>query len=987
MFNQYIQYPYIIFPFGLAKPALVITIAYICVLTAFLLHGVMKGKLKLTLRLMSEMRQGEQNKITISIVGFIIMLASSMILPLLLDESNIILSASNVYLQYEPLLFVGLFLFLGTAALNKSNPDKQIKVSNKGLSAFLWISLFAGIVTGQIDYTFWQNIVVIICAGIIIVLFLFIDIKALGTNASKRDQFDMIPYTPVQSAKELFPQHKIQAEDIANIIINSSFEPFSVCVSGEWGTGKTSVVNGVMEILGNEGKNIYEFIHINALELDNKQAMINYLFSRINEILKTRGVYVGVDSEFKDFISSSAGALTSNSIGTLLHKKFFYENADYRSQKAKLEKVLQRALGKGKLIVVVDDIERCDKSIAREYLFLIKEVATMRNCVSIFVTDYNMLNKLVCAENIIKQEEDMSDFLSKFFNYRIELRNELPENVFEFYDKYFNNDDSAFLKIYKHVGMSPGTWYSNVISGINSKLDEETENKNKYYLNEEREKDFDNRINRLETLLSLFESLTNNSRNVVKFYNVFKNNVVNCDKLLRSSSDEDKLKYYIDSRNIGQVLYVLSFAEIFLPNEYQNLIKRGAKYAETPLYGSNESVSEKRKLLIELMQGMVYGEYFDFQKPNGFIKQDIRYFIETFLGNKSDLAQLVNPFSSQEEKWLKAIDDLDVQQIKANWTEMVLMVLQKNPDTNTQITNEWRIQTFTKLLDFAQRQVELGEWTSDKIFSLFDSDMHTDRWFSVGTGMLTTFWEHLRNSTIYKRPSEKLVEEMKIFPCHYTYDRMGIIYRLAHYLIPNDGSTGNTNNLQEYMLNSNKKYTDNISLFLDKVALCIPDHTYAKKEWNEKYTELAEKITAYLNKNNLSEYPDVMREIEIMNYSLEELLSLEKILNWVEAGESKRTISLSDFSNDRIEQTIQYFEKILKSPDEYKKRDIDQQFSDFFRWLQRTQDLAINEQQIKRLHELVTIYVELSGYSSMPYRRLLINIADNQADVVVNTDQ
>ena len=142
-----------------------------------------------------------------------------------------------------------------------------------------------------------------------------------------------------------------------------------------------------------------------------------------------------------------------------------------------------------------------------------------------------------------------------------------------------------------------------------------------------------------------------------------------------------------------------------------------------------------------------------------------------------------------------------------------------------------------------------------------------------------------------------------------------------------------------------------------------------------------------MNENNLSEYPDVMREIEIMNYSLEELLSLEKILNWVEAGESECTLSLSDFSNDRIEQTVQYFEKILKSPDEYKKRDIDQQFSDFFRWLQRTQDLAINEQQIKRLHELVTIYVELSGYSSMPYRRLLINIADNQAEVVVNTDQ
>ncbi len=36
MINQYIEYPYIVFPFGSAKPALVITIAYICILTVLI---------------------------------------------------------------------------------------------------------------------------------------------------------------------------------------------------------------------------------------------------------------------------------------------------------------------------------------------------------------------------------------------------------------------------------------------------------------------------------------------------------------------------------------------------------------------------------------------------------------------------------------------------------------------------------------------------------------------------------------------------------------------------------------------------------------------------------------------------------------------------------------------------------------------------------------------------------------------------------------
>ena len=74
MINQYIEYPYIVFPFGSAKPALVITIAYICILTVLIWYGIRKNKLKLNICQISKMKRGEQNKFIITIVGFVIML-------------------------------------------------------------------------------------------------------------------------------------------------------------------------------------------------------------------------------------------------------------------------------------------------------------------------------------------------------------------------------------------------------------------------------------------------------------------------------------------------------------------------------------------------------------------------------------------------------------------------------------------------------------------------------------------------------------------------------------------------------------------------------------------------------------------------------------------------------------------------------------------------------------------------------------------------
>ena len=975
MLEKYIELPYIIFPFGTAKPSLIITIMYIIVLTILLTYGKRNNLLKLKLISWSQLKSGEKNKRFLSVIGYVIFILSCINLPLLLNEDNTILSISKTYLQYEILLFLGVFLFLCTAFLNTSNRETHITACNRILQYLIWISLGTNLLVGQIDYTFWQNIIVMTCAGLLNIGFLLFIVESVDTKQVKTDRFDLIPYSSVHTLKDLFPKHKEQAEDIAGVIFNSSDEPLSICLSGKWGTGKTSVINGVVDILKNREDYSYEFIYINALELDNKQTVLYYLMTQIKNKLKSRSAYVGIDSEYKEFVSSTAGVLTSSAIGTFIQKKVS-DGDDYRQQKQQLEAVLKRAFKNDKLIVIVDDIERCDTKIAREYLFLIKEITTMKNCVSIFVTDYDILNKVVSNENAATNS---SDFLNKFFNYKIDLYDENPKDIFSFYDTFFTEEDPAFMSIYRIICKSPGTCYNDIVSGLNLKIEKYRQEKETIHLSIYNEKYLDEKIQQIEELQTLFNELTINSRNIVKFYNVFRNNAHYCAQKLFSSSPKNEVTQYINSRNIGQILFVLSFVEVFMPYEHKQLIKHGARYAERPLYGENTDISLDRKLLIELTQGLVFGAYYSFQEPSGYIIQDIRKFIETFLYDKKELRQLINTYTTIEEEWLNAINELNEPIIKSHWNEMVLMILQKVPSNATGITNEWRNQMFVNLLEFAEKQVELGEWTTDKIFSIFEKD--TDRYLSAGTGLIKKFCEHLYDSTVYSKPSKKIVNELLIFSHNYAHTRSSSTYKLAHYLIPINSSINNeTRVLQEKFLNSNKPYTENLSEFLNGLEQVVPDFSFTSDGWYANFKEMVEYIDKYLESTDIAKYSDVKEDILHMKDSADEFFALEKIIAWVQGDNS--TIMKSSFSginSDNLGETIDYFKNVFNNQDtnEKNQNDIDKQFANFFKQLQTTQNLIVTEQQINSLHDLISIFVESSGYSSLPYRRTLIMLSES----------
>ena len=232
MLSKYMQAPYIDTLFGLATPALIISVVYLSLLSVFLLIARKKGTIKIEYVKVNELMQGDRNKMIISLIGYGFYIFSCIYLPEFLGEDNIILSISETYLRFETLVFVLIFMFLGTALLNNTNRETHITTSNGILRILICLSLVTGILDGQLDYTYWKNIVIIICSWGINVLFFLVKIVPVQGNTYNPERFDLIPYGAVNSPNDLFPSHKNQAEAIAEIISTSSSEPFSICLSG-----------------------------------------------------------------------------------------------------------------------------------------------------------------------------------------------------------------------------------------------------------------------------------------------------------------------------------------------------------------------------------------------------------------------------------------------------------------------------------------------------------------------------------------------------------------------------------------------------------------------------------------------------------------------------------------------------------------------------------------------------------------------------------
>ena len=238
---------------------------------------------------------------------------------------------------------------------------------------------------------------------------------------------------------------KIQKHaDALTTFIKSTATPMTIGIQGEWGSGKTSLLNSIHYDLENSQK--YQQIWINAWEHSLLSTPEESLLKIINEIISSM-LQGDTNEKNKDKIKGTVTKLfkgglrigatvAAGSEGKQLAEELWGD--DTNSIKILRQKLVEisTTIKKGatnpfeKIIIYVDDLDRIDPPDAVRILELLKNIFSIPNCVFILAIDYQVVVKGLESKFGKRTEENEWEFRA-FFDKIIQLPFMMPMGQYD----------------------------------------------------------------------------------------------------------------------------------------------------------------------------------------------------------------------------------------------------------------------------------------------------------------------------------------------------------------------------------------------------------------------------------------------------------------------------------------------------------------------------------------------------------------------------
>ncbi|MDD2799914.1 MAG: P-loop NTPase fold protein [Methylococcales bacterium] len=218
-------------------------------------------------------------------------------------------------------------------------------------------------------------------------------------------------------------------------VVRYSEPPKGIAINGYWGSGKTSALiqlhkelTGILPTSQNKPDNLnFTSVWFEAWRYQNETLPIVALlqeirskFSLWNSFLtgakKLSGITLtGVLGAFDETLKAASGGIMNPSLGKIPEIAAQWEKNHYQTKLASqdliqlLEEAIEKALGSNerKLVIFIDDLDRCSPETALKLLEGIKLYLNLKNCVVIFGMDQRQIeNSLRKALNL---KDDSSD--------------------------------------------------------------------------------------------------------------------------------------------------------------------------------------------------------------------------------------------------------------------------------------------------------------------------------------------------------------------------------------------------------------------------------------------------------------------------------------------------------------------------------------------------------------------------------------------------
>ena len=229
--------------------------------------------------------------------------------------------------------------------------------------------------------------------------------------------------------------------------INNSNTPITIALQGEWGSGKTSLMNSLQENLSIGDNSKYHSIWLNTWEYALMKDAQSTLIDIITKLIQEVSDKIGIEKNQKERLLNGIKKIgisalriggTFHSIGNAVADEI--ENSRNNDSSAtigeirdELEKIIVDFIKNDKrngFIFFIDDLDRIDPPVAVQLLELLKNIFTLKNCVFVLAIDYDVVIKGLEPKFGKLSELNEREFRS-FFDKIIQVPFSMPVSRYE----------------------------------------------------------------------------------------------------------------------------------------------------------------------------------------------------------------------------------------------------------------------------------------------------------------------------------------------------------------------------------------------------------------------------------------------------------------------------------------------------------------------------------------------------------------------------
>ena len=191
--------------------------------------------------------------------------------------------------------------------------------------------------------------------------------------------------------------------------LRNASTPITVALQGEWGSGKTSLMNVLRDNLSGKN-NTGDFFHVwintweYSLMRDSNEALLQILYKMADEVfsLYKTEKELAFDSIKKNIIrlgfsvTRGLASKITDGVSDEVIKAFSEEAKNNISDlRNELQKQINLCFEKTdkKILFFLDDLDRIDPPVAVELLELLKNIFTLKHCIFILAIDYDVVIK------------------------------------------------------------------------------------------------------------------------------------------------------------------------------------------------------------------------------------------------------------------------------------------------------------------------------------------------------------------------------------------------------------------------------------------------------------------------------------------------------------------------------------------------------------------------------------------------------------------